>query len=105
MSQKTPKLPQMDLAVHGFGYLEENYGKVHFGFSEIPPEVPTCDAFLMNLGLLFRILTSEFISDLFWIVSRIFNVPSLRPIFLMYLWLTSDFPKCRTTVMVIVVLT
>ena len=54
MSQKTPRLPQMDLAVHGFGYLEENYGKRHFGFSEIPPEVPICDSFLMHLGLYFR---------------------------------------------------
>ena len=53
MSQKTPRLPQMDLAVHGFGYLEENYGKRHFGFSEILPEVPICDSFLMHLGLYF----------------------------------------------------
>ena len=30
-------------------------------------------------------------------------MPSLRSIFLMYLWLTLDFPKCRTTVIVIVV--
>ena len=30
-------------------------------------------------------------------------MPSLRFIFLMYLWLTSDFPKCRTIVIVIVV--
>ena len=36
-------------------------------------------------------------------VSRIFNVPSLHSIFLMYLWLTSDFPKCRTAVIIIVV--
>ena len=36
-------------------------------------------------------------------VSWIFNVPSLRFIFLMYLWLTSDFPKCCTAVIVIVV--
>ena len=41
-------------AVHGFGYLEENYGKRHFGFSEILPEVPICDSFLMHLGLYFR---------------------------------------------------
>ena len=43
MSQKNPKLPQLDIAVHGFGYLEENYGKRHFGFSEIPPEVDISD--------------------------------------------------------------
>ena len=49
------KLPEMDLAVHGFGYLQENYGKTHFGFSEIPPEVPIdCDSFLMYLRLYFR---------------------------------------------------
>ena len=30
-------------------------------------------------------------------------MPSLRFIFLMYLWSTSDFPKCRTAVIVIVV--
>ena len=30
-------------------------------------------------------------------------MPSLCFIFLMYLWLTSDFPKCRTAVIVIVV--
>ena len=54
MSQKTPRLPEMDLAVHGFGYLQENYGKTHFGFSEILPEVPIdCDSFLMHLGLYF----------------------------------------------------
>ena len=57
MSQKNPKLPQLDIAVHGFGYLEENYGKRHFGFSEIQPEVyisdSICDAF------------SDFISDFY----------------------------------------
>ena len=36
-------------------------------------------------------------------VSRIFNVPSLRSIFLMYLWLTLDFPKCHTAVIVVIV--
>ena len=56
MSQKNPKLPQLDIAVHGFGYLEENYGKRHFGFSEIPPEVDIsdsiCDAFQIFFGFL-----------------------------------------------------
>ena len=56
MSQKNPKLPQLDLAVHGFGYLEENYGKRHFGFSEILPEVDICDSFLMHFGLYFGFL-------------------------------------------------
>ena len=63
MSQKMPKLPQLDLAVHGFGYLEENYGKRHFGFSEIPPEVGICDSFLMHFGFYFGFITLEHISD------------------------------------------
>ena len=91
MSQKIPKLPQLDLAVHGFGYLEENYGKRHFGFSEIPPKVGICDAFLMHFGLYFRFLSQK----LFLMVSRIFTVCSLRIIFLMYLCSTSDFLKCH----------
>ena len=55
MSQKNPKLPQLDIAVHGFGYLEENYGKRNFGFSEIPPEVDISDGICDAL--------SDFISD------------------------------------------
>ena len=92
MSQKNPKLPQLDIAVHGFGYLEENYGKRHFGFSEIPPEVyisSICDAF----QILFWISILETIYDLFRMVSWIFTVCLLRKLFLMYLWSTSDFPK------------
>ena len=30
MSQKMPKLPQLNPTVHGTGYLEENYGKKKF---------------------------------------------------------------------------
>ena len=86
MSQKIPKLPQLDLAVHGFGYLDENYGKTHFGFSEIPPEVRICDAFLIYFGFYFGFFTSEAISDAFRMVSRIFIICSLHKIFLMYLW-------------------
>ena len=34
-----PRLPQLNPIVHGTGYLEENYGKNNFGFSEVPSEV------------------------------------------------------------------
>ena len=93
MSQKNPKLPQLDIAVHGFGYLEENYGKRNFGFSEIPPKVDISDGICDAFRILFRISISETICDLFWMVSRIFTVCSMRKLFLMYLWSTSDFPK------------
>ena len=93
MSQKNPKLPQLDIAVHGFGYLEENYGKRHFGFSEIPPEVDISDTICDAFRILFRISISETICDLFWMVSRIFTVCLLHKLFLMYLWSTLDFPK------------
>ena len=89
MSQKNPKLPQLDIAVHGFGYLEENYGKRNFGFSKIPPEVDISD----GISDAFRISILETICDLFRMVSRIFTVCSMRKLFLMYLWSTSDFPK------------
>ena len=78
MSQKNPKLPQLDIAVHGFSYLEENYGKRHFGFSEIPPKVDIsdsiCDVFRILFRILFRISISETICDLFQMVSQIFTV-------------------------------
>ena len=61
MSQKMAQLPQLNPAVHGTGYLEENYGKKNFGFSEILPEMRISDIFVMYFGFLLRI----FISDLF----------------------------------------
>ena len=93
MSQKNPKLPQLDIAVHGFGYLEENYGKRNFGFSEIPPKVDISDGICDAFQILFRISISETICDLFQMVSQIFTVCSMRKLFLMHLWSTSDFPK------------
>ena len=93
MSQKNPKLPQLDIAVHGFGYLEENYSKRHFGFSEIPPEVDNSDSICDAFWILFQISISETICDLFRMVSQIFTVCLLHKLFLMYLWSTSDFPK------------
>ena len=89
MSQKNPKLPQLDIAVHGFSYLEENYGKRHFRFSKIPPEVDISD----SICDAFRISISETICDLFRMVSQIFTVCLLHKVFLMYLWSTLDFPK------------
>ena len=93
MSQKNPKLPQLDIAVHGFGYLEENYGKRNFGFSEIPPEVDISDGICDTFRILLQISISETICDLFQMVSRIFTVCSMRKLFLMYLWSTWDFLK------------
>ena len=93
MSQKNPKLPQLDIAVHGFGYLKENHGKRNFGFSEILPEVDISDGICDAFRILLRISISETICDLFRMVSRIFTVCSMRKLFLMYLWSTSDFPK------------
>ena len=74
MSQKNPKLPQLDIAVHGFGYLEENYSKRRFGFSKIPPEVDICDSICDAFQISFWISISETICDLFRMVSRIFTV-------------------------------
>ena len=93
MSQKNPKLPQLDIAVHGFGYLEENYGKRNFGFSELLPEVDISDGICDAFWILLWISISEIICDLFRMVSRIFTVCSMRKLFIMYLWSTSDFPK------------
>ena len=93
MSQKNPRLPQLDIAVHGFGYLEENYGKRNFGFSEIPPEVDNSDGICDAFRILLRISISEIICDLFRMVSQIFTVCSMGKLFLMYLWSTLDFPK------------
>ena len=74
MSQKNPKLPQLDLAVHGSGYLEENYGKRHLRFSEIPSEVDISNSICDAFRILFWISISETICDLFWMISRIFTV-------------------------------
>ena len=59
MSQKNPKLPQLDIAVHGFGYLEENYGKRHFGFSEIHPKWIFLIVFVMHFGFYFGFLSQK----------------------------------------------
>ena len=56
MSQKMPKLPQLNPTVHGTGYLEENYGKKNFGFSEIPPDMRISDTFVMHVGWYFGFL-------------------------------------------------
>ena len=56
MSQKMPKLPQLNPTVHGTGYLEENYGKKNFGFSEIPPDMCISDTFVMHVGWYFGFL-------------------------------------------------
>ena len=55
-----PKLPQLNPTVHGTGYLEENYGKNNFRFSEIPPEMRISD-----IVMYFRFLLRISISDLF----------------------------------------
>ena len=93
MSQKNPKLPQLDIEGHGFRYLEDNYGKRNFGFSEILPEVDISDGICDTFRILLQISISETICDLFWMVSRIFTVCSMCKLFLMYLWSTSDFLK------------
>ena len=59
MSQKMPRLPQLNPTVHGTGYLEENYGKNNFGFSEMPPEVLISDIFVIYFGFLLRISISD----------------------------------------------
>ena len=59
MSQKMPRLPQLNPTVHGTGYLEENYGKNNFGFSEIPPEMHISDLFVIYFGFVFRISISD----------------------------------------------
>ena len=50
------KLPHLNPTVHGTGYLEENYGKKNFGFSEIPPDMRISDTFVMYLGWYFGLL-------------------------------------------------
>ena len=57
-----------------FDYLEENYGKRHFGFSEILPEVDISDSICDAFRILFWISISETICDLFRMVSWIFTV-------------------------------
>ena len=93
MSQKMPKLPQLDMAVHGFGYLEKNYGKNYFGFSEIPPKVGICDSFVMHFGFYFGFLFRKlFVIHFRWYSDFLLYV---HKHFLMYLWCTSENPKCR----------
>ena len=67
-----PKLPQLNPTVHGTGYLEENYGKNNFGFSEILPEMHISDIFVMYFGFLLRIFISDSICEAFRMVCRIF---------------------------------
>ena len=63
-----PKLPQLIPTVHGTGYLEENYGKKIFRFSEIPPEMHISDIFwIFTLDFHFG-----FICEASWMVFRIF---------------------------------
>ena len=50
-----PKLPRLNPTVHGTGYLEENYSKNNFGFSEIPPKMRISDIFVMYFGFLLQI--------------------------------------------------
>ena len=50
-----PKLPQLNPTVHGTGYLEENYGKKYFRFSEILPEMRISDIFVMYFRFLLQI--------------------------------------------------
>ena len=59
MSQKMPRLPQLNPTVHGTGYLEENYGKKNFGFSDIPPKMCISDKFVVYFGFLLRIFISD----------------------------------------------
>ena len=67
-----PRLPQLNPTVHGTGYLEENYGKKNFGFSDIPPEMCISDKFVVYFGFLLRIFISDSICETFWMVCRIF---------------------------------
>ena len=71
MSQKMPKLPQLNPTVHGTGYLEENYGKKIFRFSEIPPEMRISDTFVMYFGFLLRDL---FVKHLGWYFGFLYTV-------------------------------
>ena len=72
MSQKMPKLPQLNPTVHGTGYLEENYGKNNFGFSEIPPKMRISDIFVMYFGFFTSDFHFGFICEVSRMVFRIF---------------------------------
>ena len=75
MSQKMPKLPQLNPTVHGTGYLEENYGKKNLGFSEIPPEMRISDIFVMYFGFLLRIFILDlFVKHLGWYFGFLYTV-------------------------------
>ena len=75
MSQKMPKLPQLNPTVHGTGYLEENYGKKNFGFSEILPEMHISDTFVMYFRFLLRIFISDlFVKHLGWYFGFLYTV-------------------------------
>ena len=75
MSQKMPKLPQLNPTVHGTGYLEENYSKKKFGFSEVPPEMRISDTFVMYFGFLLRIFISDlFVKHLGWYFGFLYTV-------------------------------
>ena len=67
-----PRLPQLNPTVHGTGYLEENYGKKNFGFSNILPEMHISDKFVVYFGFLLRIFISDSICEAFQMVCRIF---------------------------------
>ena len=70
-----PKLPQLNPTVHGTGYLDENYGKNNFGFSEIPPEMRISDIFVMSFGFLLRISISDlFVKHLGWYFGFFYTV-------------------------------
>ena len=70
-----PKLPQLNPTVHGTGYLEENYGKKNFRFSEIPPEMRISDIFVMYLGILLWIFIPDlFVKHLRWYFGFLYTV-------------------------------
>ena len=70
-----PKLPQLNPTVHGTGYLEENYGKKKFGFSEIPSEMRISDIFVMYFGFLLWIFILDlFVKHLGWYFGFVYTV-------------------------------
>ena len=70
-----PQLPQLNPTVHGTGYLEENYGKNNFGFSEIPPEMRISDIFVLYFGFLLPIFILDlFVKHLGWYFGFLYTV-------------------------------
>ena len=67
-----PRLPQLNPTVHGTGYLEENYGKKKFGFSDIPPKMHISDKFVVYFRFLLRIFILDSICEAFRMVCQIF---------------------------------